>query len=293
MPPFVAVPGGVFPRPLPRLPQRRVDRVRVGRIDGHVRAAGVLVLVEDLLERPAAVGRAINSAFLIGAVRMPEYRHEEPVGVARIDGDLRNLLPVAQTEMHPGLAGVGGFVDAVARREVGPLQPLAAPHVHDIGVRRRHRYGADRARRLIVEDRPATCARSRCSSTPRRCTRRCRTRSAGWRLLRPISCALPDTARSSASASRRRTWRRTTRPKPCTRPAAWRPPQDGTLSRVILLVYNINCPPFTSMVSPATKLAASDARNAIAVAHSAAVPNRPSGIVATVFRSISGVENTS
>ena len=57
--------------------------------------------------------------------------------------------------------------------------------------------------------------------------------------------------------------------------------------------YNINCPPFTSRVSPTTKLAASEARNAIAVAHSIATPRRPSGIVATVFRSISGVEKTS
>src|ERR1035437_3826492 len=69
--------------------------------------------------------------------------------------------------------------------------------------------------------------------------------------------------------------------------------EDGALSRVTLLVYSINCPPFTSMVSPTTKLAASEARKAFAVAYSTGTPTRPSGMMALKFRIISGVENTS
>ena len=57
--------------------------------------------------------------------------------------------------------------------------------------------------------------------------------------------------------------------------------------------HSINWPPFTSIVSPMTKLAASDAKNAITLAHSMGVPTRPSGIAVTKLRIISGVENRS
>src|SRR6185312_5898881 len=53
----------------------------------------------------------------------------------------------------PRLAAVGGLVDAVAGREIGTLKSLAAADVDDVGIRRRNRDGADRARRLVVEDR--------------------------------------------------------------------------------------------------------------------------------------------
>ena len=36
--------------------------------------------------------------------------------------------------MRPGLAGVGGFVDAVADGEVGALQAFAAADVDDVGI---------------------------------------------------------------------------------------------------------------------------------------------------------------
>ena len=101
----------------------------------------------------AAVGRAVEAALRIRAVRMSEHGDEEPVGIARVDGDLRNLLAVAQAEMRPGLAGVGGFVDAVADGEVGPLQALAAADVDDVRIGGRDGDGADGAGRLVVEDR--------------------------------------------------------------------------------------------------------------------------------------------
>ena len=74
-------------------------------------------------------------------------------GVLRIDDDLRDLLRVAQAEVRPRLAGVGGLVDAVAGRQVGPLLRLAGADVDDVGIRGRHRQRADRAGGLLVEDR--------------------------------------------------------------------------------------------------------------------------------------------
>ena len=84
---------------------------------------------------------------------MAEDGDEEAVGVARVDGDHRNLLAVAQAVVRPALAAVAGAIDAVAGGEVGALQALAAADVDDVGVRRRDGDGADRAARLVVEDR--------------------------------------------------------------------------------------------------------------------------------------------
>ena len=109
--------------------------------------------VEHLLERRAAVGRAIDAALLVRTVGMTEGRDEQPVGILRVDGDVRDLLRVAQTEVRPRPAGVGRLVDAVAGREVGTMEAFPAADVDDVGVGRRDGDGADRPGRLVVEDR--------------------------------------------------------------------------------------------------------------------------------------------
>ena len=126
---------------------------RVGRIDVDVVAAGVLVFREHLLKRLAAVGRAIDAALLVGTVRVAERGDEEAVGIARVDGDVGDLLRVAQAQMRPRLAGVGRLVDAVAGREIRPVQAFAAADVDDVGVGRRDGDRADGSGRLVVEDR--------------------------------------------------------------------------------------------------------------------------------------------
>ena len=65
---------------------------------------------------------------------MAEDRGEDAVRVARVDDDLRDLLPVAQAEVRPGPPRVGRFVDAVADGKVGALQALAARDVDDVRV---------------------------------------------------------------------------------------------------------------------------------------------------------------
>ena len=74
---------------------------------------------------------------------MPRYGDNDSIRVARIDGDLRNLLPIAQAKMRPRLSRVRRFVDAVADRKVGTLQAFAAADVNDIRIRRRHRDTTD------------------------------------------------------------------------------------------------------------------------------------------------------
>ena len=149
-----AAPRAVLPRPLAFLPQRRVDDVGIRGIDIDVLAAGVGILVEDFLKRLPAVERSKDAALFVRAVRMPERGHENPIGIARIDDDLRNLLRIAQSrQMRPRLTSVRGFVDAVADREIRARQPLTARDVHDVRIGWRDRHPSDRSGRLIVEER--------------------------------------------------------------------------------------------------------------------------------------------
>ena len=74
------------------------------------------------------------------------------IGIVRVDDDLRDLLAIAQSEVPPGLAGVGGFVDAVAHGEIGALKAFAAADVDDVRIGRGDGDGADGAGGLAVED---------------------------------------------------------------------------------------------------------------------------------------------
>ena len=148
-----ARPHRVLPRPLPLLPQRGVHDVRIDRVDVDVVPARVLVLVEHLLKGLAAVERSEDAALLVRPVRMAERSDEQAVGVARIDVDARDLLGVVETEPGPRPSRIGGLVDAITRREVGPVQTLAAAHVDDVRIGRRNRDGADGSCGLVIEDR--------------------------------------------------------------------------------------------------------------------------------------------
>src|SRR5262245_52626972 len=84
---------------------------------------------------------------------MPERRDEEAIRVVRVDIDHRDHLTLAKAEMRPGLAGVGGFVDAVAGREIGANDSGTGADVDDVRIGWRDGNGADRAGGLAVEDR--------------------------------------------------------------------------------------------------------------------------------------------
>src|SRR5258706_8592828 len=84
---------------------------------------------------------------------MTEHGDEKPVLILWIDSDRPDLLPLAQGQMLPRSAAVCGFIHAVAGREIGPLQALAAADVDHVRIRRRNGDIADRSGRLVVEDR--------------------------------------------------------------------------------------------------------------------------------------------
>src|SRR5262249_36552481 len=97
-----------------RLPQDGVEGTGIGRVEGQGDGTGVLVLEEDALPGLAAVGGAVDAALLVGPVGMAEDGDEDAVRILRVDEQGSDLLPVAQAAVLPGLAAVGGAVDAVA-----------------------------------------------------------------------------------------------------------------------------------------------------------------------------------
>ena len=125
----------------------------IAGLERQVDRAGVSVLEQHLLPVPAAVARAEHAAFGIRAVWMAERGDVDDVGVVRIHEDLADLLRVAQADMRPAPAAVGGFVYAVALGDVRAHVGFAAAGVDDLRVGRRDRDRADRADRLRIEDR--------------------------------------------------------------------------------------------------------------------------------------------
>src|ERR1700720_1934801 len=83
---------------------------------------------------------------------MPDHSNEYAVRIVRIDENDADLLPVAQAEMLPATASVGGFVDSVASRKVRPAQAFTASDINNVWIRGCERQGANRAGRWVVED---------------------------------------------------------------------------------------------------------------------------------------------
>ena len=150
----VRVPG----RP-PRLPERGEDRPRVGRVEGEIDRARVLVLEENARPAPAAVLRAEDPALGVRPVRVAERRDVDEVGVARIHDDPPDLPRGLETDVRPGLAPVRRAIHAVAVRDVRAHVGLARADVEDARVRGRDGDRADRRDRLAVEDRLPRAAR--------------------------------------------------------------------------------------------------------------------------------------
>jgi hypothetical protein len=68
---------------------------------------------------------------------MAERGDEQPVRILRVDVDHRDHLRVVETEMRPGLSGVGRLVDAVADGEVRPNDAGSRTDIDDVRIRRR------------------------------------------------------------------------------------------------------------------------------------------------------------
>ena len=84
---------------------------------------------------------------------MSGHGDENSIGIPRINRELRDLLSIAQTEMRPGFSRVDRFVDTVTERKIGAMQTFAAADVDHVRIGNGNSERADRAGRLIVENR--------------------------------------------------------------------------------------------------------------------------------------------
>ena len=116
------------------LPQRGEENVGIARIECDVDAAGLRVLVQDLLPGLAAVARAEDAALFVVAKRMSQRRDEGDVRIFRIDDQAADGVRVRQADELPGLAGVDGLVHAIAADDVAADARFAGADVDDVGI---------------------------------------------------------------------------------------------------------------------------------------------------------------
>ena len=76
---------------------------------------------------------------------MPERRHKDRIRVTRMNADLADMPCIIQSHVLPRAAGIGGFVDTIAVRDINADGRFAHASVDDIGINFGDRQSAHRA----------------------------------------------------------------------------------------------------------------------------------------------------
>src|SRR5579884_2058562 len=74
---------------------------------------------------------------------MAQCRYVDQVGIMGMDAHLGDVAGILQTEVYPGFARIGRFVDAIAMRDVAANSCLAHASVDDVGIGGGDGYCAD------------------------------------------------------------------------------------------------------------------------------------------------------
>src|SRR5512133_780734 len=85
----------VFPRALSGFPHRGIQYVGVRSIDFHIGGSGVFVFVQHFFPVFSAIARAKHTSFLAWSIRMTKDGGHNPIGIARVDNECRNLLSLS------------------------------------------------------------------------------------------------------------------------------------------------------------------------------------------------------
>src|SRR5260221_4699180 len=125
-------------------PEGGVGDARVVGIHREIAGARGRAAEEHALPRLAAIARAVDAAGLVGAVGVAKRGNIYHIRILWVGAYLGDIARVLQAEMRPGLAGVGGFVDAVTMRDIATNRGLSHAGVDHIGVRGRDGQRADR-----------------------------------------------------------------------------------------------------------------------------------------------------
>src|SRR5687768_2391511 len=99
-----------------KTPHAGIKNVRVGEIDIEVGDAVLVIDVECLGPRLAAVSRHVHAALFVWTKRVAQCADVHDVGILRMDGDSRDALGFSQTHVLPRLAAIGRLVNSIAER---------------------------------------------------------------------------------------------------------------------------------------------------------------------------------
>ena len=100
------------------MPHGRVKDPWIGLVQRDVDGAGGVVDEQRLRPRLAAVDGPVDATRPVRTEGVTDRGDVRDVGVGRMDADRADLLRVVEAEVGPGVAAVGGAVDAVAVGEV-------------------------------------------------------------------------------------------------------------------------------------------------------------------------------
>src|SRR5439155_14738173 len=86
-------------------------------------------------------------------ISMAERSHQNHVGIARIDDNAPDLPRIAQADVLPSSAAVGGFVNAITESDVRAHVGFAGSGINHVRISRRNGQGADGGNTLLLEER--------------------------------------------------------------------------------------------------------------------------------------------
>src|SRR5713101_2720502 len=92
-----------FPGRDARGPKYRVDRLRIVGIKGEIGGADIFILVQNPFKRLAAIGGVEDASLFVRTIRVALHRHEDAIGIFRIDENRGDLLRIRQAQVRPSL----------------------------------------------------------------------------------------------------------------------------------------------------------------------------------------------
>ena len=126
--------------------------IRIAGIDDDFRRRRVLVDIQRLRPRLAAVGRHEDTTLGVWAVQMTADGHPDGVRIRRMHDQTAKRLRIFEADIRERLAGVGALVEPIAVRRRLAVVRLAGRDVYDVGIGGRERDIGDGPGAVAVED---------------------------------------------------------------------------------------------------------------------------------------------
>src|SRR5579863_1192634 len=102
------------PRRAPRVPRGSEKNVGILGCNGQIRSSNVRSLFKHLAPSRAAVAGLVNPALRVGCIRMSQGGDVHYLRIPRVDDDFTDLLGIAKSDVAPGRAAIGRFVNTIS-----------------------------------------------------------------------------------------------------------------------------------------------------------------------------------